>query len=45
MVDFVQGVEETDYRNKRLKDTFVSYFSGTVVVLVNGADDWHYETY
>ena len=45
MVDFVQGVEEADYENKRLKDTFVSYFSGTVIVDVNSGTDWHYETY
>lgn len=45
MVDYVQGVVEADYENKRLKDTFVSYFSGTVLASVNSAEDWHYETY
>lgn len=44
-VDYVQAVEEADYENKRLKDTFVSYMNGTVTALVNGEDDWHYETY
>lgn len=44
MVDYVQAVEEADYENKRLKDTFVSYTSGTVTVLVNSGEDWHYET-
>ena len=44
MVDFVQGVEEADYENKRLKDTFVSYMNGTVTALVNSGEDWHYET-
>ena len=44
MVDYVQGVAEADYENKRLKDTFVSYTSGTVSALVNSGDDWHYET-
>ena len=44
MVDYVQGVAEAAYENKRLKDTFVSYTSGTVSALVNSCDDWHYET-
>lgn len=44
MVDYVQGVVETDYPNKRLKDTFVSYMSGTVTALINSDKDWHYET-
>ena len=44
MVDFEQGVVGTDYQNKRLKETFVSYMSGTVMALVNSGDDWHYET-
>ena len=45
MVDFEQGVVETDYPNKRLKDTFVSYMSGTVMASVNSGDDWRYETF
>lgn len=45
MVDYVQGVEETDYPGKRLQDTFVSYTSGTVSALVNSGEDWHYETH
>lgn len=45
MVDYLQGVVETDYPNKRLQDTFVSYMSGTVQALVNSGDDWRYETY
>lgn len=45
MVDYVQGVENSDYPDKRLKDTFVSYLSGTVCALVNSGEDWHYETY
>ena len=44
MVDYVQGVVEADHPNKRLKDTFVSYLSGTVCALVNSGEDWHYET-
>ena len=44
MVDYVQGVVEVDYEDKRLKDTFVSYMSGTVAALVNSDKDWHYET-
>lgn len=44
MVDYVQGVVETEYPGKRLKDTFVSYMSGTVTALVNSGDDWRYET-
>lgn len=45
MVDYVQRVAQVDYPGKRLKDTFVSYTSGTVCALVNSGDDWHYETY
>ena len=45
MVDYCQGVVETDYPGKRLKDTFVSYTSGTVTALVNSAEDWYYETF
>ena len=45
MVDYVQSVVETDYAGKRLRDTFVSYLSGTVTALVNSGDDWRYETY
>ena len=44
MVDFEQGVVETEYPNKRLKDTFVSYMSGTVIASANSGDDWRYET-
>jgi len=44
MVDYEQGVVGTDYQNKRLKETFVSYMSGTVMALVNSDKDWHYET-
>lgn len=44
MVDYLQDVVEADYPGKRLKETFVSYFSGTVTVSVNSGDDWHYET-
>ena len=44
MVDYLQGVAEQSYPHKRLKDTFVSYFSGTVTCLVNSDRDWHYET-
>ena len=44
MVDYQQDVVATDYKNKRLKETFVSYMSGTVTALVNSSDDWHYET-
>ena len=44
MVDYEQGVVGTDYQNKRLKETFVSYMSGTVMALVNSDEDWHYET-
>lgn len=45
MVDYVQSVVQTDYENKRLADTFVSYMSGTITALVNSEEDWHYETY
>ena len=45
MVDYEQGVVGTDYPNKRLQDTLVSYMSGTVLARVNSSDDWHYETY
>lgn len=45
MVDHVQAVQEADYADKRLKDTFVSYTSGTVIALVNNGNDWRYETY
>ena len=44
MVDYCQSVVEFDYEGKRLKDTLVSYMSGTVTALVNSADDWRYET-
>lgn len=44
MVDYLQGVVEKAYPGKRLKDTFVSYMSGTVSALVGSEDDWHYET-
>ncbi len=44
MVDFMQEVAKADFAGKRLKDLFVSYFSGTVTVSVNSGDDWHYET-
>ena len=45
MVDYLRDVVDADYPGKRLKDTFVSYMNGTVTALVNGEDDWHYETY
>lgn len=45
MVDYCQRVVETDYPGKRLKDTFISYTSGTVCALVNSSEDWHYETF
>ena len=45
MVDYLRDVVDADYPGKRLKDTFVSYFSGTVIVDVNSGTDWHYETY
>jgi hypothetical protein len=45
MVDYLQSVVQTDYENKRLADTFVSYMSGTVMAFANGEDDWHYETW
>ena len=45
MVDYLQDVAQADYPGKRLKDTFVSYMSGTVTALVNSGQDWHYETY
>lgn len=44
MVDYCQSVVAFDYKDKRLKDTLVSYMSGTVVALINSEDDWHYET-
>ena len=44
MVDYLQSVVGTEFPGKRLKETFVSYFSGTVTVFVNSGDDWHYET-
>ena len=44
MVDYMQRVVGAEYPGKRLKETFVSYFSGTVTVWVNSGDDWHYET-
>ena len=45
MVDYLQSVVQTDYENKRLADTFVSYMSGTVMAFANGEADWHYETW
>ena len=45
MVDYLRDVVDADYPGKRLKDTFVSYFSGTVIVDINSGTDWHYETY
>lgn len=44
MVDYLQGVAETDDPGKRLKDSFVSYMSGTVSALVSSEYDWRYET-
>ena len=44
MVDYLQGVVESDYPNKRLQDTFVSYTSGSVTVRINSDLDWYYET-
>ena len=44
MVDYCQSVVAFDYEGKRLKDTFVSYMSGTVMALINSEADWHYET-
>ena len=44
MVDYCQSVADFGYEGKRLKDTFVSYMSGTVTALINSEDDWHYET-
>ena len=44
LVDYLQSVVERDFPDKRLKETFVSYFSGTVRVSVNNGKDWHYET-
>lgn len=44
MVDYLQRVVQTDYPEKRLKDTLISYTSGTVWVSVNSGDDWRYET-
>lgn len=44
MVDYLQDVVQSAYPYKRLKDTFVSYMSGTVCAQVNSAEDWHYET-
>jgi len=45
MVDYLQGVVNGDYPGKRLKETFISYTSGTVAVFVNSGEEWHYETY
>ena len=44
MVDYLQGVVENAFPGKRLKDTFVSYMSGTVSALVSSENDWRYET-
>ncbi len=34
-----------EFPQKRYKDTFISYSSGSVIVSVNSGEDWRYETY
>jgi len=43
--DYVEGVKNFDFYNKRLQDTLISCETGTVIVSVENKENWWYETY
>ncbi len=44
MHDYLEGVENYLYHNKRLNDTLISCEIGTCIVYANNSEDWYYET-